>query len=412
MCYKKIKQQLEKTNQKQLLTFYNKLTFLQKNKLLNQINKLDINLINNLYDNLINHAEENKIKRINTKYNISPLNHIKKNEIENIESITKIGEEAIKNNEIAVITMAGGMGSRLNHNGPKGTFKLNIKKQKISLFEILINNLKEIKTKYNTYIPWYIMCSTNNIKETKQFFKHNNYFKYPKNNVHFFIQDNQPIVSKEGKILLENEYKVLLGPSGNGNVFKKLSDYNIIDKLKKQNIKWVTFSGIDNVLIKMVDPIFIGLTIKTNNLIASKSISKQDELNKEYIFCKKDNKIYMLEKGKINKEITNTKINNKYVYRETNIVNHLIHINKLEEFSLMKLPYHDTLRNNKYLDYTGKYIDTIEPNSYKFEQYIYEIFYNETSMLLYSINSDEFSPLKSFNDIEKVTNDYINKKTS
>ncbi len=405
----KIKDKLKKYNQNQLLTFYNELSFYKKRKLINDINKIDLKLINDNFTRLILNESQNEIIRKNTIYNISPLTYYKKDELKDINKIINIGEKSIKNNEVALVTLAGGMGSRLGHNGPKGTFELSINFKKISLFEIIINNLKDIKNKYNITPYWFIMCSSNNIKETKKFFKEKKYFNYPKNKIIFFIQDEEAVCDLTGKILLKSKDKVLFESNGNGCVFKKLKDYNLITFMKKNNIKWIFFSGIDNVLNIPIDPIFLGLTIDTNNMIASKSISKTDELDKNYIFCKRDNKIYMLESSKINPELTNKKVNNKYIYREKNILNHIINISKLQEYANMKLIYHDAKRKTSFMNLSGNTIFPNKPNSCKFEQYIYEAFYNDDNMLVYSVESNEFGPLKATSDIEIVEKNYIQK---
>lgn len=405
----KIKNILNQYNQNQLLTFYDELNFYRKKKLIKDINKIDFKSINDNFVRLIVNENQNEIIRKKTFYNISPGPYYKKNEIDNLNEIKNIGENIIKNNETALVTLAGGMGSRLGHKGPKGTFELNINTKKISLFEIIVNNLKDINKRYNVTPYWFIMCSKNNINETKKYFKEKKYFNYPKKRIIFFIQDEEAVCDLNGKILLKDKDKVLFESNGNGCVFKKLKDYDLISFMKKNNINWIFFSGIDNVLNKPIDEIFLGLTIKTNNKIASKSISKTDELNKNYIFCKKDNKIYMLESSKINPDLTNIKENNRYVYRETNILNHIVNISKLEEYANMKLIYHDAKRKTSYMDQSGKIIIPAEPNSCKFEQYIYEAFYNEEDMLIYSIENNEFSPLKTIADIKTVEKDYTKK---
>lgn len=409
----KINNELKKYNQNHLLTFYNELSFYKKRKLLNDIKKINFQKINDNFTRLIINEKQNEIIRKNTFYNISPLPYYKKEDIKNIDEIIHLGEQFIKNDNVALVTLAGGMGSRLNYYGPKGTFELNINSTKISLFEIIINNLKEINKKYNVAPFWFIMCSINNIKETKKYFKNKKYFNYPKNKIIFFVQDEEAVCDLNGKIILKEKHKILFESNGNGSVFKKLKDNKLILFMKKNNIEWIFFSGIDNVLNIPIDPTFLGLTVYTKNSVASKSISKTDDQSKNYVFCKRDNKIYMLESSKITPKLTNKKENNKYLYRETNVVNHLINISKLDEYAQINLVYHDAIRKTTHIDLNGQIIVPDKPNSCKFEQYIYEIFYNEPDMLLYSINNDEFSPLKNSEDIEKTTKDYTNKiKTS
>ena len=295
--------------------------------------------------------------------------------------------------------MAGGMGSRLGFDKPKGTYKLKVNNEEISLFEIILNNLIEIHKKFNIYIKWYIMCNKNDIKIIKDFFEKNNYFNYPKKYITFFYQDELPIVDKLGKIMLKDSENILTGPNGNGNIFKKLKDYKLIKDMKKNKIEWVFVSGIDNVMLKNIDPIFLGLTIDTNNLVGSKTLTKKDEEIKGYVYCKKNNQVYLLENYLINEKIHNKKENNRYLYREQNIAAHLFNISKIEEYCNIELRYHAALKHNN--SYNNEQIKK-ELNSYKFEQFIYDSFLNEENILLYSVKDKEFSPVKNLKGKESV----------
>ena len=214
-------------NQQHLLTFYNELNNNEKINLLNDIKKIDFKLMHDIY------VESYKDEDVNVN-NISPLKCI--TNIDNKkDNYQIIGEELIKNNEYAVVIMAGGNASRLGISYPKGSLELNINNKKISLFEMYINQLKEIYNKYQIYINLYIMTSTTNNMQTITFFKEHNYFDYPKDNIQFFIQDDLPILDIEGKVLLKEKDKVLFGPNGNGNVFKSLLNSGYINDMKKKN---------------------------------------------------------------------------------------------------------------------------------------------------------------------------------
>ena len=134
----------------------------------------------------------------------------------------KLGEETVKNGEYAVVTMAGGQGTRLGHPGPKGTFKLDVYGKGKYLFEILVDNLKEAKQKYGVTIPWYIMTSKENHDETVDFLEKNNYFGYDKKYVTIFTQSELPLIDEQGKLLMNKDMKIKEGSDGNGGVFSSL----------------------------------------------------------------------------------------------------------------------------------------------------------------------------------------------
>lgn len=253
----KAKDILDKYKQMHLLNFYNDLTDTQKSNLLNQILNIDFDQIFKLYEN-------SKIDDDYTNSVISPMPYIEKNLLSNDEfqKYYNIGINIIKQEQLAVVTMAGGQGSRLGIKIPKGCFEIETVPP-ISLFEIVCNNLKKVREKYNITIPWYIMTSEENDTFTRTFFKRHNYFNYPSSFINFFMQEKLPIIDTDGNLILEEIYKIKQASNGNGNVFSALYNSGSLERLKKDGIKWVSFSGIDNVLSRPTDPVFLGATVSS-----------------------------------------------------------------------------------------------------------------------------------------------------
>ena len=395
---------LKQYNQEQIYKYYDILSKEEKEFLDNQISKIDFELVNKVYKNSYTNEELDINK-------ISPLKIIRKEDI-NINDKT-LGEELIKNNQYGVVLMAGGFGSRLGFDIPKGCLELNVLGSKISLFELFINQLKEANKKNNSTIRLYIMTSTTNNEQIIEFFKEHNYFNY-KEYIKFFTQEDYPIVDTNGKIVLKNKHEILMGPNGNGDVYKALLRNGLIDDMKKNNIKYVLFSTIDNPLNNMVDTLFIGTTLKYKYKLASKTLSKKDEDDTNWVFLKYKNKPFILPNWYVTKDITNTKVDDKYVYRETNITYHLISIDNIELFSSMDMKYNRNFRNNKFLDEYGILTTSDERNSFKFEKFIFDAFPLADDMLLYSIDESNFRPIKVKEDIKKaeeeLTKTYPNKK--
>lgn len=174
----------------------------------------------------------------------------------------------------------------MGHNGPKGTFDLGLDSHK-SIFEILCDTLKLARKKYGVVVPWYIMTSDENNDETVEFFEKNNYFDYPKEAVKFFIQGEMPMINTEGKILLNEEGLIKQAGAGHGAIFEAMRKNGIIYEMQNKGIEWVFIGGVDNVLVKMVDPVLIGLSIERNVLAAGKSVVKANPHEKVGVFCKK-----------------------------------------------------------------------------------------------------------------------------
>ncbi len=390
-----IKNTLQKYHQEHLLSFYDQLDEKQKKELLSEIKKIDFKLMKNLYKNSY-FDEDIDINEISELKCITNLSETEKKEYK------KIGEKLIRQNQYGIVILAGGNASRLGM-GPKGCLEINVTQKKISLFEIFINQLKEINKKYNITLNLYIMTSATNYAEIQTFFKKKNYFDYPKYNIQFFIQEELPILDVQGNVVLKDKNQILFGPNGNGNVFKALKRSGLLKDIKTKNIKYILFTTIDNVLTKLVDLEFIGSTLFYNYKLSSKTITKENENEKDWIFCKYKNKPFMLPTRYITTNITNTKNSNgKYIYREKNIAYHLIATDLVVKFADIDLKYHRAYKKNNYIDINGQKITSQGPNTFKFEQFIFDAFYFTDDILLYRINEEEFCPIKTQEDIKKA----------
>ena len=386
-----IQYELKKYNQEHLLMFFDELNSYEREKLLNQLSTINYEKVNSLYNSLKNYS-------IPTDEVIEPLDYYIKNNFTESEKslLNDIGENILRQNTYAIITMAGGQGTRLGHKGPKGTFELNLYPEKKSLFEILAIKITEANEKYNINIPWYIMTSEDNNDETINFFKEKKYFGLHKENIYFFTQNKLPLVSFDGKILMAEPHKIHEVSNGNGDIFDSLGKNNLIETMKQNGIKWTFISGIDNILADISDPLFLGLTINNNTQIGSKTIFKKDAFSHDWVFCKKNNKPSMLGYERITEDLTNAKINNKYLYREINILCHIFSIDALEKCSELDLPYHMASKKNIYINDEGMKIFPNKPNSYKFEKFIFDSFKYFDNITLLRVNPDEeFAPIKN-----------------
>ncbi len=399
----KVKNLLKIHNQEHLLNFYDNLTNNQKESLLNQILNIDFENILGLYKRL------SVFKEVNYK-DIQPLPHVEKNKLSTFEikKYTNIGEEILKNNQFAVVTMAGGQGSRLGYLGPKGTYELNFDLFKKSLFEIICDNLKETNKKYGITLPWFIMTSEENDLATKKYFNEHSFFNYPENYIFFFKQEQMPLVNTSGKLILIEPWIIKCASSGNGNVFSSLEKSGMIQKMKDLNIKWVSFGGIDNILLKTADPLFLGLTIDGNHQIASKTFFKEQPLEKTAVYCKKYNKIAILDYADITMEISEQKDSNGcYLYREANLLSHIMSIDAICKSATLDLPYHRAFRKNTFLNEEGTKQVPDSPNTYKFEKFIFDAFSYFDTMLLFRVNpQEEFAPIKTTSNIYDAMDKY------
>lgn len=390
---KRVKDILIKYGQEHLIQFYDELSDLEKDYLLKQILSIDFDEILRLYN-------KSKFDVLDSTEEIAPLDYIDKSSLsgKELDFFSKIGEVAISSGKVGVITMAGGQGSRLGFKGPKGTFKLETK-PKVSLFEILCRYIKEASNKYNVNIMWYIMTSTENHDSTVSFFRTNDYFGYPKNNIIFFKQGNLPIIDTEGKLVLEELHKVKIASNGNGDLFDSLCKYKILDDMSQKGIEWLFVGGVDNVLLNPLDPIFIGSTINSGKLVAAKTLFKDDPTNMAWVFAKKNNRPAIVDCENFVEELSSiTNDNGKYLYREVNMLAHLFSLEAIKKVCNTDFPYHRAFRKSAFVNYEGMKQVPSTPNIYKFEKFVFDAFsYFDDMFLLRVEASKEFAPIKDFN---------------
>lgn len=383
-----IKELLNKYNQQHLLKFYEELSENEKEQLLKDIETIDFEQMKSL-----NNIENT----ISLEQDIKPVSAAK---IENyseaqIDELKVTGRRIIENGRYALITMAGGQGTRLGHSGPKGTYSLKLKDKERYIFEIFIDYLKQAKSKYNVYIPWYIMTSKDNNDETVAFFEKHNYFGYPKEKVTFFMQGELPITDMEGNILLESKSKILKAADGNGGVFNALT--KVLPNMKMQGIEWVLITGIDNILVNVADEFYIGLVSSENKLNGVKSVAKKTPEEKVGVFCKRNGKPSVIEYSEMNDQMKyDTDENGDLKYVESNIVNHLLNIKILENIQNNKMPIHKAIKKMRYIDKQGNIQNPLEPCLIKYEAFIFDYFNEVEEVTIYRVEREkEFAPVKN-----------------
>lgn len=368
----------------------------RQEELAKQLLRVDFKQMSELYEN-------RNIKKQDADI-IEPIECVSKLSLseEEIKELQELGGKIIKQDEYAVVTMAGGQGTRLGWKGPKGTFKLDVGENGKYIFEILVDTLNKAKEKYGTEPYWYIMTSIDNNDDTIKFFEQHDYFGYNKEKVKFFKQGVLPLLDFEGNLLIDQNLNLKEASDGNGGVYKALVKSEMIDDMKAHNIKWVYICGVDNIMAKMVDEILLGLAIKNNASSASKSIQKAYPEEKVGCFCKKNGKPAIIEYIDMDEEMIYAKDENgKLLYGESNFVAHLFRIDVLEKIASHNLKYHCASKKNSYIDEDLNEVIPDKPNTYKFEAFIFDGFQFVDDMVILSVNRDEeFAPIKNATGID------------
>lgn len=387
---------LKKYGQEHLLNGYDKLDENKKTELLNEILTIDFSQIEKLFENINTTIDFKESK-------IEPIGYIEKAKLneEEYKKYEEKGIEAIKNNKLAAVTMAGGQGTRLGHKGPKGTFDLGLDSHK-SIFEILCDTLKKAYENYGVYTSWYIMTSDENNRDTVEFFEKNNYFDYPKDKIMFFKQGKLPMIDTEGKVLIGEDGLIKQAADGHGGIFYSMRNDGVIYDMKSKGIEWVFIGGVDNVLVNMVDPVLVGLAIDKKVQAAGKSVVKAYPKEKVGVFCKRNGKPSVVEYSEISEEMANaTTEEGELVFAESHILCNLFSLQAIEEISKDKLPYHSAFKKATYIDKDGNLVKGEKPNAYKFEAFLFDAFESLDDMAILRVKrEDEFAPVKNAEGVD------------
>ena len=387
----KWKSTLKKYGQEHLLNHYETLDDTHKKELLQQIENINFELINQIY--------EHTKKEVKQKQDvITPIEYLDKYKLyDDYKHYENIGKKEIKEGKLAAVTMAGGQGTRLGHDGPKGTYDIGLNTHK-SLFELLCDNLKEEGKKYGVTIPWFIMTSRENNKATIEFFEKHKYFGYEKDkNIFFFIQGELPMTDTEGKILIGEDGLIKQAADGHGGIYESLVKSGMTQKMRQMGIEWVFIGGVDNCLVKMVDPVLMGIAIDKQVTVACKSVVKANPQEKVGVFCKRNGKPNVIEYSEITEEMAEARDKEgELLYGEAHILCNLFNLNAIERMGETPLPYHVAYKKATYLDKDGNLIIPDSPNAYKFEAFLFDAFGVVDEMAVLRVKrEEEFAPVKN-----------------
>lgn len=395
MTYEEAKNYLSKFGQEHILKCYDELSPAEQASLLAQIDLIDLSVLENL-DN------DNNISSKRGKF--EPLGAATIDDIAaNSESYEKTGLEALRAGKVAAVLLAGGQGTRLGFDKPKGMFNIGVSRE-LYIFECLISNLMDVVKQTGTWIPLYIMTSEKNHDDTVEFFEKMGYFGYNSEFVRFFIQDMAPSVDFNGKIYMEGKGRISMSPNGNGGWFSSLLRAGLMEDIKEKGVEWLNVFAVDNVLQRIADPLFIGAVIESGMQSGSKVVSKADPDERVGVLCLEDGMPSIVEYYEMTDEMRTLRDENGDLsYRFGVILNYLFNVEKLLEISGKKLPVHIVDKKIPYMNEKGEMISPEKPNGHKFETLVLDMVHMQDSCLAYEVvRNREFAPVKNSSGVDSV----------
>lgn len=382
--------------QSHIFRWWSELTPSEKKNLLDQIATIDFCLIKKLFNSAVLRPAQTSQENLTPPHVIA----FQKNDAEKemAQRVKLIGESSLQKGEVAILTVAGGDGTRMGISVPKGTFSITPITQK-SIFQLHAEKIIAGQKRYNIRIPWYIMTSKNNDAATQNFFKERQFFGLNPQQVFFFTQDMFPVVDLQGNVMMDLKSNIIMSPNGHGGVLVALKEKGILNDMKRRGIKNIFYHQVDNVLIKIADPVFVGYHLRDEAEISLKVVKKCHAEEKVGIVVYINGNLHMIEYSELSRKDMYAKNEDGALkYHAGNIAVHMININFLEKVYQEgeSLPYHAAIKKVPYLGEDGSVIDPKQNNAIKFESFIFDILrYVKKSVIMEVPREDEFSPVKN-----------------
>ena len=394
MGYQEAYDKLEKYGQLHVLQYYDELSGHEKEALLEQIMGTDLAVLAQCL-----HKEE-----LNPRGEITPIEVMKLAQIEERrDEFVQAGLDAIRAGKIGAVMLAGGMGTRLGADVPKGTYNIGLTKE-VYIFQRQVENLLDVVHQAEAWIPLYVMTSDKNHEVTKAFFEEKKYFGYNPDYVTFFMQDMAPASDYNGRVYMEEKYKMSTSPNGNAGWFLSMIKWGVADQVKEAGIEWLNVFAVDNVLQRIADPCFLGATIVTGSASGAKVVKKNAPDERVGAICLEDGRPSIVEYYDMTQELMEAvDEQGEPAYDYGVILNYLFRQKDLWEIAAGRLPLHIVEKKIPYLDEQGRHVKPEEPNGYKFEQLALDLVHEMDSCLPYEVvRNREFAPIKNETGIDSV----------
>jgi len=384
------------------LAFWDKLNKSQRQDLLAQIHRLDLDKIDVWVKKFIKNPVSDAISGdfvAALSYNSTPVGPEQQRKY---AEAVKLGKELISAGKVAAFVVAGGQGTRLGFDGPKGNFPISPIKNK-TLFRIFADSIAAASQKYQADCPWYVMASPLNYGQTTEIFRSNNYYGMGEKNVFVFQQETLPNFSLDGKILLEDKAKIACSPDGHGGSFRALYQSGALDDMKRRGVEFLSYWQVDNPLINIFDPLFIGLHVLDKAEMSSKTLIKSGPKEKVGNFCLVDGRVNVIEYSDLPDELAEKRNpDGSLVFELGSIAIHIINRTFVEKLNAgdFSLPLHRAVKKIQHIDKKG---NTVESDGIKLESFVFDALpLASKSVILQTIRSEEFAPTKNATGVDSV----------
>ncbi|KAM7354221.1 UDP-N-acetylglucosamine pyrophosphorylase mmy isoform 1-T3 [Cochliomyia hominivorax] len=405
--YVELHKRLTQVGQEHLLKFWDELNETERAQLQRDINELNLNELKLYFDRATTSLTQNGLKLDDRLQPIpeSKVISIARSSEEILNGYRDEGLKQISLGHVAVLLMAGGQGTRLGFAHPKGMYDVGLQSHK-TLFRLQAERILKLEelafeaTGKKGIITWYIMTSEHTIQPTYDYFVANNYFGLNKDNVILFEQGSLPCFEYDGKIILDQKHRVARAPDGNGGIYRAMKQQGILDDMQKRGVLYVHAHSVDNILIKVADPIFIGYCVKENADCAAKVVEKSSPTEAVGVVAIVDGKYQVVEYSEISAKTAEMRNSDgRLTFNAGNICNHFFSTDFLQRIAStyeQELKLHVAKKKIPFVDNSGKRITPDKPNGIKIEKFVFDVFeFTQKFVAMEVPRDEEFSALKN-----------------
>lgn len=397
---------LTELGQQHLLAFWDELDRRERGRLLDDLDQVDFPRCHALLDGFVRNQPDLTIPDELAPAPAYPATPTPEHKAL-YERARAAGEAAIREGRAAAFTVAGGQGTRLGYDGPKGGFEISPVRS-APLFQLFAEALIGTGRRYGRRPRWYIMTSPQNHAATLEIFEQRGYFGLSPDEVVFFPQGQMPAFLPDGRIALAEKHRVSLGPDGHGGSLRALAESGALDDMREHGVEYISYFQVDNPLVHPIDPLFIGLHIETGSEMSSKAVTKADDLERVGNFCLADGKLAVIEYSDLPDRLAHEKNGDgSRRFDAGSIAIHILSRTFVERITAAgtteQLPWHRAEKKLAVLNDAGDLVEPTEPNVVKLETFVFDaIPLARNPLVLYTPRAEEFSPVKNAEGVDSA----------
>lgn len=401
-----IKEKLASCGQNHLLSFWDQLSPSEQASLLEQVRDLDLDKISTWVETLVTQAPDPPVQHGDFEpapsYGITPATDTERRKY---ADALQLGKELISAGKVGAFVVAGGQGTRLGFDGPKGSYPISPIRDK-TLFQLFAETIGAVSRRYDAVCPWYIMTSPLNHEPTVDIFESNDFYGLDRANVFIFQQGTLPNFAFDGRILMADKASIARSPDGHGGSIRALARSGALKDMKDRGVEYLSYWQVDNPLVKLFDPLFIGLHALDNAQMSSKAVIKNDPKEKVGNFCLIDGKITVIEYSDLDDDLAEKRnADGSLAFHLGSIAIHIISSDFIEQLNTegCSLPLHRAVKKIPHIDAEGHPVDPDEPNGIKLETFIFDALpIADRSIILDIDRTEQFAPTKNATGVDSA----------